>query len=57
MLQHGAFGDSQGYWFRERAIGSVEDMIRMHKLALEKKIDEVLKVDAADNMNDYWKVD
>ena len=57
MLQHGAFGDSQGYWFGERAIGSVEDMIRMHKLALEKKIDEVLKVDAADNMNDYWKVD
>ena len=33
--------------FVERAIRSVEDMIRTHKLALEEKIGEVLKVDTA----------
>ena len=33
--------------FVERAIQPVEDMIRTHKLALEEKIGEVLKVDTA----------
>ena len=41
MLEYGAPGDSQ------TAIRSVEDMIRTHKLALEEKIGEVLKVDTA----------
>ena len=40
-------GDSQSNGFVERANRSVEDMIRTHKLALEEKIGEVLKVDTA----------
>ena len=47
VLEHGAPGDSQSNGFVERAIRSVEDMIRTHKLALEEKIGEVLKVDTA----------
>ena len=47
VLEHGAPGDSQSNGFVERAIRSVEDMVRTHKLALEEKIGEVLKVDTA----------
>ena len=36
VLEHGAPGDSQSNGFVERAIRSVEDMIRTHKLALEE---------------------
>ena len=43
VLEHGAPGESQSNGFVERAIRSVEDMIRTHKLALEEKIGEVLK--------------
>ena len=39
VLEHGAPGDSQSNGFVERAIRSVEDMIRTHKIG------EVLKVD------------
>ena len=47
VLEHGALGDSQSNGFVERAIRSVEDMIRTHKMALEEKIGEVLKNDTA----------
>ena len=47
VLEHGAPGDSQRNGFVERTIRSVEDMVRTHKLALEEKIGEVLKVDTA----------
>ena len=47
VLEHGAPGDSQSNGFVERAVGSVEDMVRTHQLALEEKIGEVLKVNTA----------
>ena len=41
---HSAVGDSQGNGVAERAVQSVEEMVRVHKLALENRLQHRLGV-------------
>ena len=47
VLEHGAPGDSQSNGFCGEGNSISRGLIRTHKLALEEKIGEVLKVDTA----------
>ena len=46
VLEESPVGDSAGNGFAERAVQQVEDIVRVHKLALECKVKERLSVDS-----------